>query len=77
MGCCASCFGSERNAEEVEREQLDSAEARQKAADAAQQRLEHFEKSAAGRAARAQMAAAAKQAANSNSGGPVLKWQMG
>nr|ABR17442.1 unknown [Picea sitchensis] len=77
MGCCASCFGSERNAEEFEREQLASAEVRQKAAQAAEQRQEHFEKTAAGRAARAQMTAAAKQSANSNSGDPVLKWQMG
>lgn len=36
-------------------------------------RQEQFEKSAAGRAARAQQQAAAKQAANSNKGEPVLK----
>lgn len=34
------------------------------------------EKSAAGRAARAQMEAMAKQSANPNKGEPVLKWQM-
>lgn len=36
-------------------------------------RQEEFEKSAAGRAARAQQQAIAKQAANSNKGEPVLK----
>lgn len=36
-------------------------------------RQEEFEKSAAGRAARAQQQAAAKQAASSNKGEPVLK----
>ncbi|KAG6402561.1 hypothetical protein SASPL_134757 [Salvia splendens] len=38
---------------------------------------EQFEQSAAGRAAKAQIAAAAKQNANTNKGEPVLKWQMG
>ncbi|KAK2985609.1 hypothetical protein RJ640_006872 [Escallonia rubra] len=38
---------------------------------------EKFEQSAAGRAARAQIAAAAKQSANPNKGEPTLKWQMG
>ncbi|KAL3514373.1 hypothetical protein ACH5RR_027090 [Cinchona calisaya] len=38
---------------------------------------EQFEQSAAGRAARAQQAAIAKQSANTNKGEPVLKWQMG
>ncbi|KAG5251192.1 small VCP/p97-interacting protein [Salix suchowensis] len=37
---------------------------------------EQFEKSAAGRAARAQLQGMAKQSANSNKGEPVLKWQM-
>ncbi|XP_074349102.1 uncharacterized protein LOC141688876 isoform X1 [Apium graveolens] len=41
------------------------------------QRQEEFDKSAAGRAARAQQAAIAKQSANTNRGEPVLKWQMG
>lgn len=36
-------------------------------------RQEQFEQSAAGRAARAQMAAAAKQSANTSKGEPVLK----
>lgn len=36
-------------------------------------RQEEFEKSAAGRAARAQLAANAKQSANNNKGEPVLK----
>ena len=36
-------------------------------------RQEEFEKSAAGRAARAQLAANAKQSANTNKGEPVLK----
>jgi len=36
-------------------------------------RQEQFEKSAAGRAARAQQQAMAKQSANSNKGEPVLK----
>ena len=36
-------------------------------------RQEQFEKSAAGRAARAQQQGMAKQAANSNKGEPVLK----
>uniref|UniRef100_A0A7N0TQC2 Uncharacterized protein n=1 Tax=Kalanchoe fedtschenkoi TaxID=63787 RepID=A0A7N0TQC2_KALFE len=38
---------------------------------------EQFEKSAAGRAAKAQIAAAAKQSSNANRGEPTLKWQMG
>ncbi|KAL9681464.1 hypothetical protein QQ045_013249 [Rhodiola kirilowii] len=38
---------------------------------------EQFEKSAAGRAAKAQMAAVAKQSSNANRGEPTLKWQMG
>ncbi|PNX77451.1 hypothetical protein L195_g037285 [Trifolium pratense] len=38
---------------------------------------EQFEKSAAGRAARAHQQGMAKQAANSNKGEPTLKWQMG
>ncbi|PNX83039.1 hypothetical protein L195_g039077, partial [Trifolium pratense] len=40
-------------------------------------RQEQFEKSAAGRAARAHQQGMAKQAANSNKGEPTLKWQMG
>ncbi|GLJ27588.1 hypothetical protein SUGI_0541160 [Cryptomeria japonica] len=76
MGCCASCFGGQ-TPEEIEREKLASEEVRQNAAKAAQQRQEQFEKSAAGRAARAQIAMQAKQSANSNTGEPVLKWQMG
>ncbi|KAG6504145.1 hypothetical protein ZIOFF_036476 [Zingiber officinale] len=40
-------------------------------------RQEQFDKSAAGRAAKAQMAAAAKQSSESSKGEPVLKWQMG
>ncbi|KAH7845945.1 hypothetical protein Vadar_007812 [Vaccinium darrowii] len=38
---------------------------------------QQFEQSPAGKAARAQIAAAAKQSANPNRGEPVLKWQMG
>ncbi|KAJ8762603.1 hypothetical protein K2173_008042 [Erythroxylum novogranatense] len=72
---CFSCFdgGDERR----EEEKLASIEARAKAAEAAQKRQEDFEKSAAGRAARAQLQGMAKQSANANQGEPVLKWQMG
>ncbi|KAI3928304.1 hypothetical protein MKW98_023905 [Papaver atlanticum] len=38
---------------------------------------EDFEKSAAGRASKAQMTAMAKQSAAPKTGEPVLKWQMG
>ncbi|THG09382.1 hypothetical protein TEA_013798 [Camellia sinensis var. sinensis] len=38
-----------------------------------EERQEQFDQSAAGKAARAQLAAAAKQSANSNKGEPVLK----
>lgn len=39
-------------------------------------RQEQFDKSAAGKAARAQMQAAAKQAAHTNKGEPTLKVQL-
>ncbi|KAL6215398.1 hypothetical protein ACLB2K_014828 [Fragaria x ananassa] len=70
------CFDGGHSAEKKEA----SAEVAAKAAQAAQRRFdlqEEFEKSAAGRAARAQQQAIAKQAANSNKGEPVLKWSMG
>ncbi|XP_031119704.1 uncharacterized protein LOC116022930 [Ipomoea triloba] len=75
MGCF-DCFtgGATKRREE---ERLASEQARAMAAEAAQKRQEQFEQSAAGRAARAQMAATAKQSANTNKGEPVLKWQMG
>ncbi|XWS21293.1 hypothetical protein CRYUN_Cryun30bG0043200 [Craigia yunnanensis] len=76
MGCCFSCFDG-GNEERKEQDRLASAEARTKAAEAAQKRQEQFEQSAAGRAARAQIQGAAKQSANSYKGEPVLKWQMG
>ncbi|CAL0322506.1 unnamed protein product [Lupinus luteus] len=77
MAFLCSCFtgGTKRMTKEEER--LASEEARQRAAEAAQKRQEQFDKSAAGRAARAQLQGMAKQAANSNKGEPVLKWQMG
>ncbi|KAF3944636.1 hypothetical protein ACB098_10G155600 [Castanea mollissima] len=68
--------GSNKKQQRKEAERLASEEARAKAAQAAQKRQEQFEKSAAGRAARAQMQGMAKQSANSNKGEPVLKWQM-
>ncbi|GLU15937.1 hypothetical protein SLE2022_323890 [Rubroshorea leprosula] len=77
MGCCFSCFDGGKREERREQERLASAEARAKAAEAAQKRQEQFEKSAAGRAARAQLEGTAKQSANTNKGEPVLKWQMG
>ncbi|KAK7383225.1 hypothetical protein VNO78_28899 [Psophocarpus tetragonolobus] len=73
MGFCCGCFGVDKRSNEEER--LASEEARAKAAEAAQKRQEKFENSAAGRAARAQQQAMAKQAANSNKGEPVLKIQ--
>ncbi|XVE55747.1 hypothetical protein DITRI_Ditri03aG0183200 [Diplodiscus trichospermus] len=76
MGCF-SCFDGGNKELRKEQERLASAEARAKAAEAAQKRQEQFERSAAGRAARAQIQGAAKQSANSNKGEPVLKWQMG
>ncbi|GLT77376.1 hypothetical protein SLA2020_489700 [Shorea laevis] len=76
MGCF-SCFDGGKKEERREQERLASAEVRAKAAEAAQKRQEQFEKSAAGRAARAQLEGTAKQSANTNKGEPVLKWQMG
>ncbi|OMO70779.1 hypothetical protein COLO4_28504 [Corchorus olitorius] len=76
MGCF-SCFGGGDKEERREQDRLASAEARAKAAEAAQKRQEQFDQSAAGRAARAQMQGMAKQSANSNKGEPFLKWQMG
>ncbi|EPS62550.1 hypothetical protein M569_12240, partial [Genlisea aurea] len=71
MGCFACFDGGKQQRREEER--LASIEARAKAAEAAQKRQEQFEKSAAGRAVKAQLAAAAKQNANTNKGEPVLK----
>ncbi|KAH1119820.1 hypothetical protein AAZX31_17G222700 [Glycine max] len=76
MGLCFGCFGVDKRMSKEE-ERLASEEARAKAAEAAQKRQEQFENSAAGRAARAQQQAMAKQSANANKGEPVLKWQMG
>ncbi|EOY15714.1 Uncharacterized protein TCM_034696 isoform 1 [Theobroma cacao] len=76
MGCLP-CFGGGNKEERKEQDRLASAEARAKAAEAAQKRQEQFEQSAAGRAVRAQIQAAAKQSENSNKGEPVLKWQVG
>ncbi|KAF9600678.1 hypothetical protein IFM89_011349 [Coptis chinensis] len=75
-GFCLACFGGDKE-QRREEDRLASEEARSRAAEAAQKRQEQFDKSAAGRAARAQMAAMAKQSAASNTGEPVLKWQMG
>ncbi|KAJ0086146.1 uncharacterized protein LOC116139906 [Pistacia vera] len=75
MGCFA-CFDGGNKQQRKEQERLASEEARAKAAEAAQKRQEQFDKSAAGKAARAQMQGMAKQSANSNTGEPVLKWQM-
>ncbi|PPD92357.1 hypothetical protein GOBAR_DD10700 [Gossypium barbadense] len=72
MGCFA-CFDGGNREQRKEQDRLASAEARAKAAEAAQRRQEQFEKSAAGRAARAQLQAAAKQSTNSNKGEPALK----
>ncbi|XP_058081832.1 uncharacterized protein LOC131229808 isoform X2 [Magnolia sinica] len=68
MGFCLACFGPSK-AQRKEEDRLASAEARAKAAEAAQKRQEQFEKSAAGRAARAQLAAAAKQSNTPNKDG--------
>ncbi|XP_061966877.1 uncharacterized protein LOC133690650 [Populus nigra] len=73
---CFACFDGGRKQQRKEEERLASAEARAKAAESAQKRQEQFEKSAAGRAACAQLQGMAKQSANSNKGEPVLKWQM-
>ncbi|CAK7347422.1 unnamed protein product [Dovyalis caffra] len=70
---CFACFDGGSKPQRREEERLASAEARAKSAEAAQKRQEQFEKSAAGRAARAQLQAMAKQSANSNRGEPVLK----
>ncbi|KAG9137411.1 hypothetical protein Leryth_026523 [Lithospermum erythrorhizon] len=75
MGCF-DCFGGNKE-ERREEDRLASIEARNKAAEAAQKRQEQFDQSAAGRAARAQLSANAKQSANTNKGEPTLKWQMG
>ncbi|KAK1317343.1 hypothetical protein QJS10_CPA05g01201 [Acorus calamus] len=74
MPSCFACFSSPSKKERRrEEDRLASQDARSKAADAAQKRQEQFEKSAAGRAARAQIAVNAKRAASSNKGEPVLK----
>ncbi|WCJ35556.1 hypothetical protein M5689_016803 [Euphorbia peplus] len=70
---CFACFDGGSKQRRQEEDKLASAEARAKAAEAAQKRQAEFDKSAAGRAARAQMQAMAKQSANSNNGEPVLK----
>jgi iron only hydrogenase large subunit-like protein len=75
MGCFA-CFNG-GNQQKKEEERIASQQARAKAAEAAEKRQQDFDKSAAGRAARAQIAAMAKQSANPNKGEPALKWQMG
>ncbi|XP_062098742.1 uncharacterized protein LOC133804612 [Humulus lupulus] len=77
MGQCVSCLDEEKNQRRKEGERLAAAEVRARAAEAAEKRQEQFEKSAAGRAARAQQQGLAKQALNTNKGEPVLKWQMG
>ncbi|KAJ7958261.1 Histone H4 transcription factor, partial [Quillaja saponaria] len=77
MGLCFDCFGGGNNHMTKEEQRLASEEARARAAEAAQKRQEEYEKSAAGRAARAQIQGMQKQSANSNKGEPALKWQMG
>ncbi|KAI4366485.1 hypothetical protein MLD38_022357 [Melastoma candidum] len=77
MGWCACFSGGNAKQRRIEEDRLASAEARAKAAEAAQKRQEEFDKSAAGRAARAQIQAMQKQSQNANKGEPVLKWQMG
>ncbi|KAF8024629.1 hypothetical protein BT93_F1716 [Corymbia citriodora subsp. variegata] len=76
MGWCA-CFDGGSKQRRREEDRVVDAEARAKAAEAAQRRQVEFEKSAAGRAARAQMQAMNKQSAPTNKGEPVLKWSMG
>ncbi|KAG6705389.1 hypothetical protein I3842_07G177400 [Carya illinoinensis] len=76
MGCFACFDGGNKQRRRAE-ERVASEEARAKAAEAAQKRQEQFEKSAAGKAARAQLQGMAKQSANSNKGEPALKWQIG
>ncbi|EEE53291.1 hypothetical protein OsJ_36250 [Oryza sativa Japonica Group] len=74
MGQCA-CFGgggAERE-RRAEAELAESKEARAKAAEAAQRRQEEFDRSAAGRAAKAQMKAMKEAKTSSNQGEPVLK----
>nr|KJB14646.1 hypothetical protein B456_002G135600 [Gossypium raimondii]KJB14647.1 hypothetical protein B456_002G135600 [Gossypium raimondii]KJB14649.1 hypothetical protein B456_002G135600 [Gossypium raimondii] len=75
MGCFA-CFDGGNREQRKEQDRLASAEARAKAAEAAQRRQEQFEKSAAGRAARAQLQAAAKQSTNSNKVADGLKLKL-
>nr|KJB14648.1 hypothetical protein B456_002G135600 [Gossypium raimondii] len=90
MGCFA-CFDGGNREQRKEQDRLASAEARAKAAEAAQRRRssqskidpfidenwqEQFEKSAAGRAARAQLQAAAKQSTNSNKVADGLKLKL-
>ncbi|KAL9237981.1 hypothetical protein vseg_012466 [Gypsophila vaccaria] len=76
MGGVCSCFDGETREEKRESDRLASQEARSKAAEAAQRRQEEFDKSAVGRAARAQMTKE-KQSTSYNKGEPGLKWQMG
>ncbi|KAL3655237.1 hypothetical protein CASFOL_001023 [Castilleja foliolosa] len=76
MGCFA-CFDGGSKQRRREEDRLASEQARAKAAEAAQKRQDQFEQSAAGRAAKAQLAAIAKQNTNTNKGEPVLKWQVG
>ncbi|KNA17342.1 hypothetical protein SOVF_080490 [Spinacia oleracea] len=76
MGSACSCFDGEVKEQKREQDRLASAEARAKAAEAAQKRQQEFDQSAIGRAVRAQ-AAKEKQSGNTNKGEPGLKWQMG
>ncbi|KAL8154052.1 hypothetical protein V2J09_011812 [Rumex salicifolius] len=75
MGAVCSCFDGDAKQQRREEEQLASQEARAKAAEAAERRQQEFDKSAAGRAARAQMAAIAKQSTHASKGEPALKGQ--
>ncbi|KAJ1253859.1 hypothetical protein BS78_K168400 [Paspalum vaginatum] len=90
MGQCP-CFGSAERERLAEADRRESQDARAKAAEAAQRSFcsdpqnitrptwratEEYDKSAAGRAAKAQMKAM-KESKTSNQGEPVLKWQMG
>ncbi|KMZ70917.1 hypothetical protein ZOSMA_18G00040 [Zostera marina] len=77
MGGCLSCFGFGQSEKQREEDRIQSEEARRHAAAAAEARRTDYERSAAGRAAKAQLAGIKKSEASANRGEPVLKWQMG
>ncbi|KAK9129694.1 hypothetical protein Sjap_010181 [Stephania japonica] len=71
--CCFNGGATAKQERRRQQDELESQDARARAAQAAQQRQEQFDKSAAGRAAKAQLAKAGKKEEGTKNGEPVLK----